>query len=68
MLMVQRTKKYDEFEAEQLRQSLSVRQKYRIIDGLWAEARSLGVWPPSDPLEGIEVDARLAKALKATVV
>jgi hypothetical protein len=27
------------------------------------EAIALGVWPPSDPLEGIDVDVRVARAI-----
>jgi len=33
------------------------------MDALVEEARALGVWPPGDPLEGIEVDVRVARAL-----
>jgi len=36
----------------------------RIVDALVAEARELGVWPPADPLEGIDVDVRVAGALR----
>ncbi len=35
-----------------------------IADALVEEARALGVWPPADPLEGIEVDVRIAGALR----
>jgi hypothetical protein len=35
----------------------------RIVEALYEEARLLNVWPPADPLAGIEVDLRLAKAL-----
>ena len=33
------------------------------MDALVEEARALGVWPPGDPLEGVEVDVRVARAL-----
>jgi hypothetical protein len=35
----------------------------RIVEALREEAVALGVWPPADPLEGIEVDLRLARVL-----
>jgi len=35
----------------------------RIIEALCEEARLLKVWPPADPLAGIDVDIRLARAL-----
>jgi hypothetical protein len=34
-----------------------------IFEAMWAFARSLGVLPPADPLEGIDTDIRLAEAL-----
>ncbi|WP_420455953.1 hypothetical protein [Rubrivirga sp.] len=37
----------------------------RIVEGLRREAVALGVWPPADPLAGIEVDVRLAQAFAA---
>ncbi len=35
----------------------------RIVEALYEEARLLRVWPPADPLSGIDVDLRLARAL-----
>lgn len=35
----------------------------RIVEALYEEARLMGVWPPADPLAGIETDLRLARAL-----
>ncbi len=35
----------------------------RIAEALWREAVSLGALPPSDRLEGIEVDVALARVL-----
>jgi len=35
----------------------------RIMEALCQEAGLLKVWPPSDPLAGIDVDIRLARAL-----
>ncbi|HET6921950.1 MAG TPA: hypothetical protein VFI16_02265 [Anaeromyxobacteraceae bacterium] len=42
----------------------SLDRALRIADALLAEARALGVWPPADRLEGIEVDVRVAGALR----
>ncbi len=39
------------------------RENFRIVEGLYEEAKALGVFPLADPLDGIEVDLRLAKAL-----
>lgn len=42
----------------------SIVSALQIADALLEEARALGVWPPSSPLEGIEVDVRVAEALR----
>ncbi|MFZ3072791.1 MAG: hypothetical protein WA162_06085 [Thermodesulfobacteriota bacterium] len=36
-----------------------------IFEGLWNEAVALGVLPSKDPLEGIEVDIKVAKILNS---
>lgn len=41
----------------------SLERALAAADALVEEARALGVWPPADPLEGIEVDVRVAGAL-----
>ncbi|MEO0559228.1 MAG: hypothetical protein AAF170_13710 [Bacteroidota bacterium] len=38
-------------------------QNLRIVEALRQEAIALGVWPPKDRLEGIEVDIRRARIL-----
>ena len=40
-------------------------QAVAIVEGLLEEAVALGVWPPRDPMEGVEVDIRVAKTLNA---
>ena len=35
----------------------------RIFAEMWRHAVQLGVLPPADPLDGLEVDLRLAEAL-----
>ncbi len=36
-----------------------------IFTRLWEEARALGVLPPADPMEGIELDLTLARILNS---
>lgn len=45
------------------RGNLSYNQSIRLFDSMWAEAVALGVLPPREPLEGIEVDIKIAKVL-----
>lgn len=35
----------------------------KLFESLWAEAVELGRLPPEDPLEGIEVDIKIAELL-----
>lgn len=37
----------------------------RLFSGMWEEAVALGVFPMKDPLEGIEVDIRVAAILNS---
>jgi hypothetical protein len=40
-------------------------QNLRIFEAMIEEARLLRVWPPSNPMEGIEIDIKIAKAVNA---
>ncbi len=52
------------FEREQIRRTpVDYQVNLRILEALYEEARLVGAWPPDDPLAGIEVDLRLARAL-----
>ena len=45
--------------------SLTFIQSLKLYEALWREAESLGIFPPEEPLEGIEKDIRLAKILNS---
>ncbi len=47
------------------RQKLPYEKALKIFEAMWEEGVSLGVLPPKDPLEGIEVDIRVAKILNS---
>jgi hypothetical protein len=52
------------FERELLaKEPVNFLKNLRLVDGLLKQARSLGVFPPANPLEGIEVDIRVAGVL-----
>ena len=62
--MITRPDLVEAFENEQIRNTPpDFEQNLRIVEGLYELARMLGKFPPDDPLEGIEVDIRLARAL-----
>jgi len=60
--MVKNPEKLRAFEAERIRtEKVDIERNFRIVDALYDEARMLGVLPPKDPLEGIEVKIRIAR-------
>ncbi len=59
---------FQQFEARlQRRTAADLETNLQVFETLMEHARSLGVWPPVDPLEGLEVDVRVAKALNTHV-
>jgi hypothetical protein len=42
---------------------LSFNQAIKLFTYMWHEAVKMGVLPPKEPLEGIEVDIKIAKVL-----
>lgn len=62
--MLKRADLVKAFEKEQmLREDPDHQRNLRIAEALYDHARRLGVLPPEDPLEGIEVDVRLARII-----
>jgi hypothetical protein len=55
---------FQDFERDLCRRTpANYQANLRIVEALYEEARLLNVWPPADPLAGIEADLRLARAL-----
>lgn len=62
--MIRRTALLEEFEKAQMRrQPADYFRNLEIFEAMYREAKALGALPLKNPLEGIEVDIRLAKAL-----
>ena len=54
----------ENFEREELKkENLDYGSALRLFEGMWREGMALGVLPLKDPLEGIEVDIRIARIL-----
>ncbi|MEK6546615.1 MAG: hypothetical protein AABZ28_08810 [Nitrospinota bacterium] len=45
--------------------NLPFRYSMRVFESLWDEGIKLGVLPPHNPMEGIEVDIKIAKTLNS---
>jgi hypothetical protein len=64
--MSRRTPRLDAFECEQIaRSSRALAVQCRIFQDLDEEAVRLGVLPPANRLEGIEVDVRVARIVNS---
>ena len=64
--MLRNTKILQEFEdGLQREEVLSYREALEIYESLWQEAKTLGVLPAKDSMEGIEVKIKLAKILNS---
>jgi hypothetical protein len=65
--MIKNPNLFREFEDYFMGESgpLPRQQSFRIFASLWQEAVAMGVLPTQDPLEGIEVDLRIARILNA---
>ena len=62
--MIRNTKLVEKFERDQIRRRKpDYVENLRIFEGLFKQAMHLGIFPLKDPLEGIEVDINLARAL-----
>ena len=55
-----------ELEADFIaREELPYRKALRVFEALWQEGVTLGVLPPKDLSEGLEVDLRIARVLNS---
>ena len=62
--MIKDTRLLTEFEESELRKEKpDYLSALRIFEAMWKEAMALGVLPLKDPLEGIEVDIKIARVL-----
>ena len=62
--MIKNSKRWQEFQDEFLQKNtLSYNTSLKLLDGMWEMAVALGVFPPKDPLEGIDVDIQVARIL-----
>lgn len=64
--MITNPKKLRKFEQNLLKtDTTSISQKFRLMDAMFKEARSLSVFPLKDPLEGLETDIKVAKVVNS---
>lgn len=64
--MIKDIKLLEEFEREFMKKDkLSFEEAIRIFEAMWKEGVTLEILPLKDPLEGIDVDIRIAKIINS---
>jgi len=64
--MIKRVRELEAFERELIAgERVDVERNFRLVEAMYDEAVALGAFPPKDPLEGIEVDIRVARVVNA---
>ena len=64
--MVKDAKKLEMFEKELMKsEKPDPLKNFKIVEALYDEAVALGAIPLKDPLDGIEVDIKIAKAVNS---
>jgi hypothetical protein len=59
-----KTGEFQKFEMNlSKKERLNIRSNFRIVEALYEEAVALGVIPLKNPLEGLEVDKRIARVI-----
>ena len=61
-----KAKEFREFELTLLRkEKIDINRNIKIVEALYKEAVALGVMPLKDPLDGLDVDLRIAKVVNS---
>jgi hypothetical protein len=64
--MVKNNSRLKEFEDDFIRQNRpEILKNLQLLDSLYKEARSLSVFPLREPLDGLEIDIKIAKVINS---
>jgi hypothetical protein len=64
--MISNREELQKFERDLLRKSkVNIIQNFRIVEALYREAVALRIIPMKDPLDGLEVDIKIAKVINS---
>ena len=62
--MIKNCEQIREFERELIRKERTdVTKNFQIVNAMYQEAVELGIIPMKDPLDGLEIDIRIAEVL-----
>ncbi len=64
--LITNPKKLQEFEKELLKKDkVDIKQNFRIVETLYREAIALRAIPVKDPLDGLEIDIKIARVVNS---
>jgi hypothetical protein len=64
--MIKNSKKFYSFEDQFIRhRPQNLKKNWELLEAMYREASTLGAFPPRDPLEGLDLDIRIAKAINS---
>ncbi|MCX7919071.1 MAG: hypothetical protein N3A72_05575 [bacterium] len=64
--MIKNTKMWEQFRRAEIRkEKVDIRRNFQIVNALYQEAKSLGILPVKDPLEGLEIKIKIAKVVNS---
>ena len=64
--MIANPKKLQEFEKKLLKkEKVDIMQNFRIVEALYREAIALHAIPVNDPLDGLEIDIKIARVVNS---
>ncbi len=64
--MIKDLKEWHAFERSLLQsEGVDWRQNFRIVEALYVQASALGAFPLQDPLDGLDVDIKIARVMKS---
>lgn len=64
--MIKNPEKLRNFELEiKRREKTTFRRNIRLVEAMYEEALSLGIFPPKNALAGIDVDIKIAKVVNS---
>jgi hypothetical protein len=64
--MIKNSEKLRKFELQIIKkEKKTFRQNLKLVEAMYEEAFSFGIFPPKDALAGIDVDLRIAKVVNS---
>ena len=64
--MIKNPDKVQKFEQDLIRkEKVNIQRNFQIFEAMYKEAVTLGIIPLKDPLEGIEIDIKIARVINS---